>query len=125
MPTRAAVARLTTFRAGGRPVRWRWSHRDAIMRASASTMAPSTRKLPKELAALMKEIYQALQNGSRRLVAMGIRSALDQVLTNITFVEQRGLSVEYAMVRQQNGLPYSYAVIFMLDDDGIWRIKAL
>ena len=52
-------------------------------------------------------------------------SQIDQVLTNITFVEQRGLSVEYAMVRQQNGLPYSYAVILMLDDDGIWRIKAL
>ena len=47
-----------------------------------ASMAPSTRKLPKELAALMKEIYQALQNVSRRLVAMGIRAALDQVLTN-------------------------------------------
>src|SRR5438034_8788980 len=47
-----------------------------------SSIASSHRKIPKPLANLMKEVYQALQNGSRRLVAMGIRSALDQVLTD-------------------------------------------
>lgn len=40
----------------------------------------SRHKLPPQLAELMDQIYQALQNGSRSLVGMGIRAALEQVM---------------------------------------------
>ena len=48
---------------------------------------------------------------------------IDQVLTNITFVKESGLSIEYKMIGSDGGVPFSQLVLFILDDDGIWRIK--
>lgn len=48
---------------------------------------------------------------------------IDQVLTNIAYVGQRGLNIEYEMIRLEGGLSVSYMVAFVLDEDGVWRIK--
>jgi hypothetical protein len=48
---------------------------------------------------------------------------IDQVLRNITPVEQRGIEVEYEMLVTEGGFQYSYMVLFALDEDGVWRIK--
>ncbi len=47
---------------------------------------------------------------------------LDQMLTSITFVTQRGPSVEYSMLRTAGGYTYSYPVLFVKDTDGEWRL---
>jgi hypothetical protein len=38
--------------------------------------------VPAHISSLMREVYEALQNGLRRLVAMGIRSALESVMVH-------------------------------------------
>jgi hypothetical protein len=48
---------------------------------------------------------------------------IDQVLTNITYAGQRGLNIEYEMLRVEGGTSVSYMVVFVLDEDGVWRIK--
>ena len=48
---------------------------------------------------------------------------IDQVLPNITFVEQRGLNVEYETLRFDGANLISYLVVFVIDEDGVWRIK--
>lgn len=45
-----------------------------------STLFPALRSIPASVCALMREIYSAVQNDSRRLAAMGIRAALEQVM---------------------------------------------
>jgi hypothetical protein len=52
-------------------------------------------------------------------------SQIDQMLGDLEFVTQRGLNVEYEMMRQEGGQTYRYAVIFVMDEDGIWRLRAL
>jgi hypothetical protein len=47
------------------------------------------------------------------------------MLGDLEFVTQRGLNVEYEMTRQEGGQTYRYAVIFVMDEDGIWRLRAL
>jgi hypothetical protein len=65
-----------------------------------------------------KANYQAIFN------ALTISySAIDQYLTNITFVRQRGPIMEYRMVRTEGGNSVGYPVFFVLDDDGVWRIR--
>jgi sugar lactone lactonase YvrE len=49
--------------------------------------------------------------------------AVDQILTDIVFVEHEGTRVEYEMVRVEDGREMSYYVLFVLDDDGIWRLE--
>src|SRR5438094_5029362 len=36
----------------------------------------------------------------------------------------RRLNVEYQMLRQESGKTYSFPVIFVMDLDGVWRLKA-
>jgi hypothetical protein len=48
---------------------------------------------------------------------------IDQVLTNITFRNQRGIEAEYEMMVNQGGVQYSYMVLFAIDEDGVWRVK--
>ena len=48
---------------------------------------------------------------------------IDQVLTGITLIDQRGIEVEYEMFVTQGGTQYSYLVLFALDEDGVWRVK--
>jgi len=50
-------------------------------------------------------------------------SSIDQVLTAIRFVQIRGNTVEYEMLRTDNRGQLSYPVHFVLDRDGIWRIQ--
>ncbi len=52
-------------------------------------------------------------------------SSIDQVLTDLTFKEHRGANVEFEMIREQGGERRGYVVLFVLDEDGIWRLKAL
>jgi hypothetical protein len=50
-------------------------------------------------------------------------SAIDQYLPNLTFVEQWHTAVEYLMTRTEGPDQITYMVLFVLDDDGVWRIK--
>ena len=50
-------------------------------------------------------------------------SAIDQVLTNIQFVQFRGQTAEFEMLRTDERGELSYLVRFVIDQDGIWRIK--
>jgi hypothetical protein len=52
-------------------------------------------------------------------------SSIDQVLTNIQFVQAIGNTVEYEMLRTDSGVQLSYLVRFVLDKDGVWRIQDL
>ncbi|MGH7407067.1 MAG: hypothetical protein ACREKF_03555, partial [Candidatus Methylomirabilales bacterium] len=51
------------------------------------------------------------------------RAAIDQILTSVSFVHQRGLTVEYEMRRLDDGIEISHLVLFVRDEDGIWRIR--
>ena len=60
----------------------------------------------------------------RMLEALGPQTAnIDQILTDISFVKHRGLRAEYQMIRIDDGERISHFVLFVLDNDGIWRIK--
>jgi hypothetical protein len=48
---------------------------------------------------------------------------IDRILTDISLVELRGVRAEYQMLRMENGVRISHFVLFVMDDDGIWRIK--
>lgn len=48
---------------------------------------------------------------------------IDQVLTNITLIDQRGIEAEYEMKVTQGGAQRSFMVLFEIDEDGIWRVK--
>ena len=48
---------------------------------------------------------------------------IDQVLGNITYEGQRGVNIEYEMLRLEGSDLLSYMVLFALDEDGVWRIK--
>jgi hypothetical protein len=50
-------------------------------------------------------------------------ASIDQVLTSIILVDQRGIEAEYKMTVTEGGSDYSYLVLFAIDEDGVWRIK--
>jgi hypothetical protein len=52
-------------------------------------------------------------------------SSIDQVLTEIRFVQMRGNTVEYEMLRADSRGTVSHLVRFVLDRDGVWRIQDL
>ena len=64
--------------------------------------------------------YQAMFNG----LTIPLTS-IDQILTDITFVKQRGVYVEYRMTHMEGSDQFSDLVVFVLDEDGLWRIKFL
>jgi hypothetical protein len=56
---------------------------------------------------------------------LGSRLAtIDQILTDITFVDHVGIQSEYQMIRVDDGSRLSYFVLFVLDEDGIWRLAS-
>ncbi len=60
----------------------------------------------------------------RMLTALGAQLAnIDQILTDISLLERRGVRAEYQMLRVDNGIRISHFVLFVLDEDGIWRLK--
>jgi len=66
------------------------------------------------------------QRENQRAVFEALRPLLvniDQILTDISFVSMHGVRAEYEMRRTDDGVPLSYFVLFILDEDGIWRIK--
>src|SRR5262249_39526316 len=74
-------------------------------------LSPSRAQIPKQILELMEEIYLALQSGSRRLVAMGIRTALEQVMRAKVGDHRRFSSFldafqaeHYISIRQRNNL---------------------
>ena len=48
---------------------------------------------------------------------------IDQLLTGITLLDQRGIEAEYEMMVNEGGVQYSFMVLFAIDDDGVWRVK--
>lgn len=48
---------------------------------------------------------------------------IDDILKNITLVSMDDGRAEYEMIRVDDGIPLSYLVLFVLDGDGIWRLK--
>jgi hypothetical protein len=50
-------------------------------------------------------------------------ASIDQYLPNITLVDQTESSIEYEMTRTEGPDQVTYMVLFVLDDDGVWRIK--
>ncbi|MGH7875608.1 MAG: beta strand repeat-containing protein [Candidatus Binatia bacterium] len=48
---------------------------------------------------------------------------IDQVLTSISFLDQRGIEAEYEMMVNEGGVQYSFLVLFAIDEDGVWRVK--
>jgi PKD repeat protein len=50
---------------------------------------------------------------------------IDQVLGDVRFVQIRGNTVEYEMLRTDERGRLSYLVRFVVDTDGIWRLKDL
>ena len=48
---------------------------------------------------------------------------IDQVLTNITFIEMTETTGEYQMLRIDAEGEIAYLVRFNLDEDAIWRIR--
>lgn len=60
----------------------------------------------------------------RMLSALGSQFAnIDQILTNVTFVELQNIRAEYQMLRADAGATISHLVVFALDEDGIWRLS--
>jgi cysteine-rich repeat protein len=50
---------------------------------------------------------------------------IDQILTNIVFVKQEGVHIEYTMDVPEGADTVSSIVLFVLDEDGIWRLRFL
>jgi hypothetical protein len=48
---------------------------------------------------------------------------IDQVLTDLSFVAIDEYAAEYEMLRVENGATISYFVLFLRDEDGIWRLR--
>ncbi|MBI4525733.1 MAG: hypothetical protein HY695_18200 [Deltaproteobacteria bacterium] len=48
---------------------------------------------------------------------------IDQILLDISLVSVNDRRAEYEMIRVEDGLRLSYFVLFVVDDDGIWRVK--
>ncbi len=49
---------------------------------------------------------------------------IDKALGDIRFVTERGPYREYEMTRVKDGTTYSFAVIFVLEPDGVWRLSS-
>jgi hypothetical protein len=50
-------------------------------------------------------------------------SQIDLILPGITFVSIADGRAEYQMIRVDNGVRLSHFVLFVKDNDGIWRLK--
>jgi hypothetical protein len=66
-----------------------------------STLFPERRLIPASVCAMMREIYNAVQNDSRRLAAMGVRAVLEQVM--IDKVVDRGRFTANVDALQKDG----------------------
>ncbi len=98
-----------------------------------------------ELDPLLQSKWTAMKNALRNndvatalnYIAMDERSAygaifgslsvpltqIDQVMTNITFIEMTEATAEYEMLRTEAQGEIAYLVRFNMDKDGIWRIR--
>jgi hypothetical protein len=59
---------------------------------------------------------------TRRGARFGV-TAIDQVLTDIQFVQAVGSMVGFEMLRTDARGQLSYLVRFVVDEDGIWRLR--
>jgi hypothetical protein len=50
-------------------------------------------------------------------------SDIDRVLTDIELVDMDEFQAEYEMVRLDNGIAISHFILFVRDDDGVWRLR--
>jgi hypothetical protein len=50
-------------------------------------------------------------------------AGIDQVMTDIRFVKTAGPTAEFEMLRAEDGLVLSYLVRFIIDEDGLWRLR--
>jgi hypothetical protein len=97
---------------------------DAVLQAKWATMKDALRNGNTAAAANYivshkRAAYQTVFNSLTIPLAN-----IDEVLTNISFLGLKGLSVEYEMLRPEpaDGV-LSYHVLFALDTDGVWRIS--
>jgi hypothetical protein len=58
-----------------------------------------------------------------RLCWLSSASSIDTILPAATIVEFDQRSAEYQMIRIDNGTRISHLVLFVQDDDGVWRVK--
>jgi hypothetical protein len=98
---------------------------DALLRAKWSAVKNALR------AGAIEDALTHIAIGKRpvyRAVFMALGSqlaAIDQILTDISAVRHAGLWSDYHMLRLEDGVELSYFVLFVLDEDGIWRLKFL
>jgi hypothetical protein len=70
------------------------------------------------IAATKQDAYRQM------LTALGSQgTAVDQILPSVAFVELSGNRAEYHMPRMDNGLLISHFILFVREDDGVWRVK--
>lgn len=63
--------------------------------------------------------YELLLNSLTRPLA-----EIDRILTSLSYVSSSGNRAEYQMIRvDDSGDALSYMVVFMIDEDGIWRLE--
>jgi hypothetical protein len=74
---------------------------------------------------------ECLHSGSRRRYEASLQSlfagrqtSVDDVFTTLTLVRIWRGTAEFSMERQTSGRAMSYAVRFVIDGDGVWRINA-
>jgi len=96
---------------------------DTILRAKWTAMKDALRI--GDISVALTYVASRNRAGYQRMLnALTIPLAsIDQVLTDITLVEQKESYVEYEMLRTDEGIPLSFLVDFVLDEDGIWRIN--
>jgi hypothetical protein len=96
---------------------------DALLRAKWSAVKNALR------AGAIEDALTHIAIGKRpvyRAVFMALGSqlaAIDQILTDISAVRHAGLWSDYHMLRLEDGVELSYFVLFVVDEDGIWRLK--
>ena len=49
---------------------------------------------------------------------------IDAILTDLEFVSAFGTEAFFTMARTDDGLPMAFAVRFILDGDGLWRLDS-
>jgi len=68
--------------------------------------------------------FSKRENYRRMVTALGPNLAsIDQILTDVSFVDSFGARAEYQMIRMDDGIRISHFVLFVMDEDGIWRIR--
>ena len=96
---------------------------DAALQAKWASFRSSLRQGDVETA--LKSIAIAHRDGyGEMLRALTVPfNDIDVVLRDIAFVALEADRAEYQMIRMDRGVRLSYLVVFVRDDDGVWRLE--